>query len=142
MATTGTSISSTAAEQPPAVAQDQQDQVQQQQRQSAATTQRRRSVYVHHISQTILRHLQDERHDWLVAHGLDRGLRLNANGTFVLQFPAPPPPPPPPPTSNSRTTTTTTNHFLGSIADGGRIWYVPVLYHADDSSSDFSGRTD
>jgi len=46
-------------------------------------------VYVHQISKTVLQHLQTDRHDWLQRTGLDRGLRLNANGTFVLQFPSP-----------------------------------------------------
>jgi hypothetical protein len=45
-------------------------------------------VYVHHVSKTALRYLQDARATWLVEQGLDRGLRLNANGTFVLQFPS------------------------------------------------------
>lgn len=44
-------------------------------------------VYVHHISKTVLQHLQSECYEWLQQTGLNRGLRLNANGTFVLQFP-------------------------------------------------------
>lgn len=45
-------------------------------------------VYVHHVSKTVLQHLQENRAEWLVSEGLDSGLRLNSNGTFVLQFPA------------------------------------------------------
>jgi len=49
-----------------------------------------RPVYVHQISKTVLTHLQSEQRDWLEEMGLHRGLRLNANGTFVLQFPSRP----------------------------------------------------
>jgi len=44
-------------------------------------------VYVHHVSKTVLTHLQNSHTEWLTKNGLDRGLRLNTNGTFVLQFP-------------------------------------------------------
>lgn len=47
-------------------------------------------VYVHIVSKTVLQHLQDRRSDWLIANGLDRGLHVNANGTFVLKFPSRP----------------------------------------------------
>lgn len=45
-------------------------------------------VYVHQVSKSVLCYLQNYKHGWLSATGLDRGLRLNANGTFVLQFPS------------------------------------------------------
>lgn len=61
-------------------------------------------IYVHHVSKTVLEHLQKDQHEWLVSTGLDRGLRINANGTFVLQFPA---------------------TRLG--VDGGRIWYGDAI---------------
>jgi hypothetical protein len=35
----------------------------------------------------VLEHLQDNRSDWLVARGLDRNLKIRANGTFLLTFP-------------------------------------------------------
>jgi hypothetical protein len=44
-------------------------------------------VYVHHLSQIALEHLQNHHSDWVVQMGLDRGLRINQDGTFVLQFP-------------------------------------------------------
>jgi hypothetical protein len=59
-------------------------------------------VYVHQVSKTVLQHLQDRRSEWLVANGLDKGLHVNANGTFVLKFPPSRP-----------------------GMDSGRIWYVP-----------------
>lgn len=65
-------------------------------------------VYVHHVSQTVLQHLQDKHASWLTRYGLDRGLRLNANGTFVMLFP-----------SSSPTTTTTAT---ADREDAGRIW--------------------
>lgn len=45
-------------------------------------------VYVHHISKLTLEYLQNQKYDWLLEKGLDRGLRINQNGTFVLSFPA------------------------------------------------------
>ena len=45
------------------------------------------TVYVHHVTKVVLQHLQESKADWLVQQGLDRGLRLNSNGTAVLQFP-------------------------------------------------------
>ena len=46
------------------------------------------TVYVHHVTKVVLQHLQETKGDWLVQQGLDRGLRLNSNGTAVLQFPS------------------------------------------------------
>lgn len=48
-------------------------------------------------------YLQNERFEWVEQQGLDSGLRLNPDGTFVLHFP-----------SGSDETT----------IDNGRIWYV------------------
>jgi hypothetical protein len=47
-------------------------------------------VYVHHVSKTVLKHLQENQSQWLVEQGLDRCLMVNSNGTFVLQFPSQP----------------------------------------------------
>jgi hypothetical protein len=58
-------------------------------------------VYVHQVSKTVLQHLQDRQSEWLVANGLDKGLHVNANGTFILKF------------LSSR-----------PGVDAGRIWYV------------------
>jgi hypothetical protein len=44
-------------------------------------------VYVHHVSKIALEHLQGTRADWVVQQGLDSGLTINPNGTFVLIFP-------------------------------------------------------
>ncbi|CAB9510599.1 DIS3 mitotic control homolog [Seminavis robusta] len=44
-------------------------------------------VYVHHVSKVVLKHLQDSRSNWLVEQGLDKGLHVNSNGTFMLTFP-------------------------------------------------------
>ena len=59
-------------------------------------------VYVHHVSKLVLEHLQQNRSEWLLEKGLDRGLQINKNGTFVLSFPA----------------------RKGFVS--GRIWYVAV----------------
>lgn len=44
-------------------------------------------VYVHHLSKNILEHLQNNHAQWILDRGLDKGLKLNPDGTFVLQFP-------------------------------------------------------
>lgn len=45
-------------------------------------------VYIHHVSKIALQHLQDSRYEWLQQQGLDKGLRIKSDGTFVLEFPA------------------------------------------------------
>jgi hypothetical protein len=45
-------------------------------------------VYVHHVSKVTLEYLQNGKSDWLIEKGLDRGLQINSNGTFVLNFPS------------------------------------------------------
>lgn len=45
-------------------------------------------VYVHHVSKIALEHLQRNRSDWVQSQGLESGLHINPNGTFVLSFPA------------------------------------------------------
>lgn len=57
-------------------------------------------VYVHHVSKIALEHMQEKRADWLVEQGLDRGLHINPNGTFMMSFPA------------------------RKGFDSGRLWYV------------------
>ena len=44
-------------------------------------------MYVHHLSKVVLEHLQNTRHEWVMQQGLEGGLRLNPDGTFVLHFP-------------------------------------------------------
>lgn len=44
--------------------------------------------YVHPLSQLVLEHLQTTRGDWIRQKGLDRGLSLQRDGTFVLKFPS------------------------------------------------------
>lgn len=57
-------------------------------------------MYVHHVSKIALEHLQGERSDWVMQQGLDSGLTINPNGTFVLSFP------------------------LDVDQEAGKIWYV------------------
>ena len=45
-------------------------------------------VYIHHVSKIVLQHLQDAQGEWLTRQGLDRGLHIKSNGTFLLNFPA------------------------------------------------------
>mmetsp|Transcript_14683 Transcript_14683/g.24885 ORF Transcript_14683/g.24885 Transcript_14683/m.24885 type:complete len:144 (-) Transcript_14683:41-472(-) len=44
--------------------------------------------YVHPLSQLVLEYLQTSRSDWIQKKGLDRGLNLQRDGTFVLKFPS------------------------------------------------------
>jgi hypothetical protein len=58
--------------------------------------------YVHPLSQIVLEHLESTQSKFVTAHGLDRGLRLQRDGTFEIRFPS-------------------------YEIDRARIWYV-VLY--------------
>lgn len=42
--------------------------------------------YVHPLSQIVLEHLQSRHGSWVKGMGLDTGLKLNEDGTFVLRF--------------------------------------------------------
>lgn len=44
-------------------------------------------VYVHPLSQLVLRYLQTSCHDWIVSKYLDRNLTIHRDGTFVLEQP-------------------------------------------------------
>ena len=46
-----------------------------------------KSEYIHPLSQIVLEHLQSHHSQWIQQVGLDTGLRLNKDGTFVLRFP-------------------------------------------------------
>jgi hypothetical protein len=47
-----------------------------------------KTEYVHPLSQLVLQHLQNARGDWVHQQGLDKGLSIQPNGTFVLKFPS------------------------------------------------------
>eukprot|EP00579_Thalassiosira_antarctica_P012045 CAMPEP_0201923040 /NCGR_PEP_ID=MMETSP0903-20130614/10903_1 /ASSEMBLY_ACC=CAM_ASM_000552 /TAXON_ID=420261 /ORGANISM="Thalassiosira antarctica, Strain CCMP982" /LENGTH=228 /DNA_ID=CAMNT_0048460285 /DNA_START=139 /DNA_END=825 /DNA_ORIENTATION=- len=47
-----------------------------------------KSAYVHPLSQIVLEHLQSRHSNWVAGMGLDTGLKLNEDGTFVLRFPS------------------------------------------------------
>lgn len=46
-----------------------------------------KSEYIHPLSQIVLEHLQSSHSHWVQRMGLDTGLKLNKDGTFVLHFP-------------------------------------------------------
>ena len=46
-----------------------------------------KSEYIHPLSQIVLEHLQSSHSQWVQHVGLDTGLKLNKDGTFVLRFP-------------------------------------------------------
>jgi len=46
-----------------------------------------KSEYIHPLSQIVLEHLQSHHSRWVTEMGLDTGLKLNKDGTFVLCFP-------------------------------------------------------
>lgn len=45
-----------------------------------------KSEYIHPLSQIVLEHLQSSHADWVQRMGLDKGLELKKDGTFVLRF--------------------------------------------------------
>jgi hypothetical protein len=45
-----------------------------------------RTVYVHPLSQIVLEHFQERRHDWIVERGLDRALTVHRDGSFELNL--------------------------------------------------------
>eukprot|EP00956_Cyclotella_meneghiniana_P021571 scaffold39440_cov63-Cyclotella_meneghiniana.AAC.2 len=45
-----------------------------------------KSEYIHPLSQIVLEHLQTVHSDWVERNGLETGLILNKDGTFVLRF--------------------------------------------------------
>lgn len=47
-----------------------------------------KAEYVHPLSQLVLEYLQTTRASWVERNGLDRGLKLQRDGTFVLKFPS------------------------------------------------------
>mmetsp|Transcript_2725 Transcript_2725/g.4047 ORF Transcript_2725/g.4047 Transcript_2725/m.4047 type:complete len:145 (+) Transcript_2725:86-520(+) len=47
-----------------------------------------KAEYVHPLSQLVLEHLQKERSEWVEQNGLDRGLKVNEDGTFQIKFPS------------------------------------------------------
>ena len=47
-----------------------------------------KTEYVHPLSQLVLEHLQTSRSDWIQRTGLDKGLVLQKDGTFLLKFPS------------------------------------------------------
>mmetsp|Transcript_12484 Transcript_12484/g.24883 ORF Transcript_12484/g.24883 Transcript_12484/m.24883 type:complete len:154 (+) Transcript_12484:168-629(+) len=44
-------------------------------------------AYVHPLSQIILEHLQKSKAGWIEKHGVDRGLRIEKDGSFQISFP-------------------------------------------------------
>jgi hypothetical protein len=55
---------------------------------TTTTTTPQKSEYVHPLSQLVLEHLQTSRSDWIQRTGLDKGLVLQKDGTFLLKFPS------------------------------------------------------
>lgn len=48
-----------------------------------------KTEHVHPLSQIVLKHLQSRHSEWVQSMGLDKGLELKNDGTFVLRFPQP-----------------------------------------------------
>lgn len=46
-----------------------------------------KTEYVHPLSQLVLEHLQNSRSDWVIGNGLDAGLKVFRDGTFLIRFP-------------------------------------------------------
>ena len=54
-----------------------------------STAQPNKSQYTHPLSQIVLEHLQSNHSAWIEQSGLNTGLTVNQDGTFVLRFPNP-----------------------------------------------------
>ena len=52
------------------------------------TVEAEKTEYVHPLSQLVLEHLQTTRSAWVERMGLDKGLSLQRDGTFLLKFPS------------------------------------------------------
>jgi hypothetical protein len=50
-----------------------------------SATNKEKIEYIHPLSQLVLEHLQKSRSEWIEAMHLDKGLKLNEDGTFVLE---------------------------------------------------------
>mmetsp|Transcript_21731 Transcript_21731/g.31096 ORF Transcript_21731/g.31096 Transcript_21731/m.31096 type:complete len:189 (-) Transcript_21731:200-766(-) len=46
-----------------------------------------KTEYIHPLSQIVLEHLQNHHSEWVQNKGLDQGLELKKDGTFILRFP-------------------------------------------------------
>ena len=46
-----------------------------------------KTEYIHPLSQIVLEHLQNHHSEWVQSRGLDKGLELKKDGTFILRFP-------------------------------------------------------
>ena len=46
-----------------------------------------KSEYIHPLSQIVLEHMQSQHSRWVEQSGLNTGLRVNKDGTFLLRFP-------------------------------------------------------
>jgi hypothetical protein len=57
-----------------------------QQQQQQQFTNFAKSEYIHPLSQIVLEHLQSSHSEWIRRMGLDKGLELKKDGTFVLRF--------------------------------------------------------
>ena len=44
--------------------------------------------YVHPLSQLVLDYLQKEKSNWIATHGLNQGVEVGADGTFLIKFPS------------------------------------------------------
>lgn len=67
------------------------------------------SVYVHPLSQLVLRHFQTSCHDWIRAKKLDQNLILHRDGTFVLT---------PPPADDNDGTSSSSSLRIWTYYDG------------------------
>ena len=47
----------------------------------------KKSEYIHPLSQIVLEHMQSQHSRWVEQSGLNTGLTVNKDGTFLLRFP-------------------------------------------------------
>jgi hypothetical protein len=52
------------------------------------TTNTGKSQYIHPLSKLVLEYFQTDQSNFLSKHGLDKGLHIENDGTFILKFPS------------------------------------------------------
>jgi hypothetical protein len=52
------------------------------------TTSTGKPQYIHPLSQLVLEYLQNNQSNFLEKYGLDKGLHIENDGTFILKFPS------------------------------------------------------
>lgn len=89
-------------------------------RSSSSSSQSFTQEYVHPLSQIVLEHLQNQHSEWVQLMGLNKGLELRKDGTFILRFPS---------TTTASATKEDGNDNDDDALKGSSIW---TMYEAEE----------